>query len=439
MVSNLPLLKQRSAFLATLLACLFLLPFSGNSQEIPDGIALNNNKVFQNSIHTVLLYPNGFDQADPIIELNGNAQLFLAFDDFSNDVKNYRYTVVHCDHDWKASEINSFEYIQGFEEVDISNYQFSRNTSFDYVHYETVFPNDDIQITKSGNYVIVVYDETLEKENIAFIWQFRIYDPLVSVGMKVEQSRLSVYRNSHQEIKVMVNARDLNLVNPESTVFMEVQQNGRKDNIIKGLKPRLFLNNILHYDNDDEILFQGGNEFRGFDIRSFRVNAERVHHVEFDQNTGNHIYLFQDINRRRKPYVNDDDLNGRKAIATEKRYDPQTEGDYGWVHFELPYHVPLPNSKVYIIGGVNDWDLDFKSEMTYDFHKKAYVDSLFLKQGYYNYLYGVLEKGKKSADLNFFEGSHQVTKNEYKVFIYYREPGTIYDQLIGYDKLETPQ
>jgi hypothetical protein len=69
--------------------------------------------------------------------------------------------------------------------------------------------------------------------------------------------------------------------------------------------------------------------------------------------------------------------------------------------------------------------------MTYNYEKKAYETTLFLKQGYYSYVYAFLPTDAKTADVAFFEGSHYQTQNYYYVFVYYRAPGTTYDQLVG--------
>jgi hypothetical protein len=71
--------------------------------------------------------------------------------------------------------------------------------------------------------------------------------------------------------------------------------------------------------------------------------------------------------------------------------------------------------------------------MTYNYKRKGYQASLFLKQGYYNYLYGLVERGQKSADVSLIEGNHWETLNEYSIYVYYKKPGTNYDQLIASD------
>ena len=63
------------------------------------------------------------------------------------------------------------------------------------------------------------------------------------------------------------------------------------------------------------------------------------------------------------------------------------------------------------------------------------MGTALLKQGYYNYLFALKPAGQP-ADFQYFEGSRFETENAYDIFVYYRAPGTRYDQIIGYRALE---
>lgn len=69
--------------------------------------------------------------------------------------------------------------------------------------------------------------------------------------------------------------------------------------------------------------------------------------------------------------------------------------------------------------------------MTYNYNSKAYETTLYLKQGYYNYMYAFLENGKEQANVRLLENSFSETSNQYTIYVYYRKPGTYQDQLIG--------
>ena len=63
-----------------------------------------------------------------------------------------------------------------------------------------------------------------------------------------------------------------------------------------------------------------------------------------------------------------------------------------------------------------------------------YESSVYLKQGYYNYLYALNDTSTGKVDVSYIEGTHYETQNEYYIYVYYREIGKTYDQLIGYIK-----
>jgi hypothetical protein len=61
-----------------------------------------------------------------------------------------------------------------------------------------------------------------------------------------------------------------------------------------------------------------------------------------------------------------------------------------------------------------------------------YHGRLFLKQGYYDYLFAVVPDGKMRGSVSVIEGDHWETKNQYSVYVYYREKVPEYDRLVGY-------
>ncbi|MBN3034210.1 MAG: DUF5103 domain-containing protein, partial [Bacteroidales bacterium] len=67
-------------------------------------------------IRTALLYREGWELSDPVIRLETDDRLQLSFDDLQSGVKDYRYTVVHCNADWSPSPLRQDEYISGYRE-----------------------------------------------------------------------------------------------------------------------------------------------------------------------------------------------------------------------------------------------------------------------------------------------------------------------------------
>src|SRR6185503_874561 len=95
------------------------------SAQIEEGAS--TDEIFKPNIHTVQLYVEPLVLTDPVIGLNGVSQLHLGFDDLDGGKKDYYMTVIQCNYDWLPSELNHFDYISGFNEQEIRDYEFSFN------------------------------------------------------------------------------------------------------------------------------------------------------------------------------------------------------------------------------------------------------------------------------------------------------------------------
>ena len=84
-------------------------------------------RIYSPLIKTVKLEVKGTDFTIPIIKLGSSDRLLLKFDELSEETKRYGYKIIHCNSDWTKSELQPFEYIQGFETGYIENYANSFN------------------------------------------------------------------------------------------------------------------------------------------------------------------------------------------------------------------------------------------------------------------------------------------------------------------------
>jgi len=387
-----------------------------------------SNRIVKSNIKTVLFHRDGWDMSPPLMVLNSNDKLKLSFDDLDADYKDYSFTIVHCDAFWKPSDLRQNEYIDGYYEDYIYEFEFSNNTVVPYTHYELIFPTDDLQPLISGNYILKVFIENID--SVFFTRRFMITEQKVGIEGIIKQATSLQDRNYKQEVDFSITTSGYRIINPYQDLKVVLQQNGRWDNAISDLKPKMVVNDKLEYNYDRENVFDAGNEFRSFDIKSLTYYTEFIGRIE-NTNEGYQVYLRDSERKTFRIYKTADDINGQMKIKTEDYQSTETEAEYVYVHFFLSYLAPMVDADIFIIGQLTDWNFSETSKMDYNFKRKGYEKTLLLKQGYYNYHYVLKYHGQRAGDVSFIEGNHSVTENTYTIYVYNRELGSLYDKLIG--------
>jgi hypothetical protein len=387
--------------------------------------------IYDANILSVLFHRMEGQLAVPYIRLGSNDKLRLAFDDMSNETYLFKYTIIHCDYKWQPTGLEQFEYLDGFTEGEIRDFEFSFNAIPGYIHYEHVFPERQINIKLSGNYLLKVYVNDPSDENVVFTRRFYVIEPMARIDVTVPYypKRLE-YTRYKQQIDLRVFTPDLFSTEPERRINVNIQQNGRWDNAKIGLKPVAITTNMLDYTYPEGIVFDGGNEFREFNIESYWYRSMYINQI-LNEKDGVRVILHTTAPRAGRPYETLMDINGMRVIQARKEQNTSIEGEYAWVEFTLKASE-FEDADVYILGQLNDWQLDDRSRMRYDSRSRMYYGQLYLKQGFYNYHYVVVPKGKKMGDVTLIEGDHWETANDYTIYVYYRERVPEYDRLVGY-------
>ena len=290
------------------------------------------NETFNRQIKTVLCHNTIDELSLPIINLNSAEQLLISFDDLDTDIKDYYFTIIHCKSDWTASDLMQSEYIDGFTDEPITNYEFSFNTLQKYSHYSFNFPTEELKPLLSGNYVFKIYEQG--GETIAFK-RFMVLETMLTIKAEVRRATLVDDRKTKHEIDFIIKHPNITIADPFSDIKVTIKQNNRGDNAITDLKPLFVKNNELIYDYQEDNTFWGNNEFRHFDIKSLRYQSERIKEIIFDS-TYHHVYLFNDRKRPYDRYSIEPDINGKFLIKSQEGWKSSIEADYAFVHFTLP-------------------------------------------------------------------------------------------------------
>jgi hypothetical protein len=206
--------------------------------------------------------------------------------------------------------------------------------------------------------------------------------------------------------------------------------------------PSFIRGNQMEYNADRDFIFPAGKESRWLDLQNLRFKTDRIAAIQ-QLGYGSRIILKPDQSRATLPYFTFRDLNGQYMISNSESISSEDQNDYAQVLFTyLPKNgEPYEEKSLYLAGALTGNALDTNARMLWNIANKQYEKSLNLKQGYYSYNY-ILRANQSPNPLHDFmwtEGDHWETENTYTIFVYYRAPGSRYDQIIGYSSLNSTQ
>jgi len=416
-------------YLLALLILNFQLLIVNCFAQSPTNLPTTNN-VYAEGIHSVTLTMLGTNFGQPIIQLNSGERLELSFDDLLQQDRFLKYTLIHCTHNWQYSPLNQIEYLDGFYEDWIDDVSFSFNTIVPYTHYRLVFPTNDMRIIKSGNYVLVVYDDNID--NPVLTKRFMVLEQQrAGIRGTVSWAQDLRFRDTKQQVDFTAYTGAYTIRNPSMYLRATIVQNGRWDNAIENLSYRTARPGEygFNFDNLNTNVFNGSNNFRTFDIRTLRSTADRITSINFEDRI-NQAFVMEDLARPWGAFVSNTTLRGHRMFGNSDFWGRNTE-DYVLVHFTLRCDFPVSEGELYVFGELTDWRIDPKAKLTFNPEDNYWETNFFCKQGFYNYIYVFVPKGSEKIDDTYIEGSHWQTPNNYTILLYLQEEGTSYDKLIG--------
>ena len=409
---------------------------SSITEEIasPEFEKIYKNETYNQQIKTLLCHKTADELSLPILNLNAQGQLLVSYDDLDADIKDYYYTIIHCNSDWTESDLMQSEYISGFTDEPITDYEFSFNTMQRYTHYSFNFPTEEMKANLSGNYVFKIFEQG--GETVAYK-RFLILETKLTIEAQVRRATLAEDRNAKHEIDFTIKHPNLVVADPFSDIKVTIKQNSKEDNAITDLIPQFVRNDELIYNYEDDNTFWANNEFRHFDFKSLRYQSERIKSIDFDS-TYNHVYLFNDKKRSFDRYSIEPDINGNFIIESQEGWKSSIEADYAFVHFTLPVDN-ISYGDLYLLGAFSDWEIKEDFKLSYNAKQNKYEGNVYLKQGYYNYHYALNDTSTNRVDVSFIEGTHYQTRNDYHIYVYYRAVGDRYDRFVGFLKTSSKE
>ena len=388
------------------------------------------DRSYEPEIRTVMLYPftgRPNDMLQPPSAEIKNQTLVLEFDDLVDAPEDYMVRIIHCNGDWSPSGLRALDYLFDYNEFNINEYEFSVDTRLAYVHYRFRLPRVKIP----GNYLLVAYRAGNQKD-IILSKRFMVFENRVNILLSSGLTNVTAISRMNQQLDFAVNYSDLPIPNPVDQVKVVVRQNQRWDNMLTVSRPTFLreIDKILEYRFfAEEDYFSGGNEFRFFDMRSLRSPGQNVAYTDLSKRPVQ-VVLGKDKPRIFEVYSILNDLNGNYIISNMDTGNGVVESDYVETIFTLESE-PIPG-EIYVVGKMNNYQYTPENRMNYDRARGIYSGRQILKQGWYDYQYIVKND---TLPLNYIEGNHFETENEYEILVYYSPLEMRGDLLVGYRRI----
>ena len=400
-------------------------------------------------IHTLQTTVNDDWLHDDVITLGTDDWVTISFDHFTHDYHRFIYKIVHCNADWTPSDLFEVDYMDGFNNQPIEDYENSLNTTMLYTHYRLNLPNDDIQFKVSGNYRVEIFldeNDDENEENSEFRIQnsgltpvatacFRVVEPRMGLNASVTTNTDIDTNLSHQQVAFTLNYTPGEVMDPATEIKPYVYQNNRTDNMVSLVKPIYVSPGRLEYRHNRALIFPAGNEYRRFEVINMHYATQGVDEISYFA-PYYHATLLPDAPRRNYSY--DEDHDGRYFIRYNMALDTDTEADYLFVHFTL--NMPRrTGGNFYLTGEFTYNDFDPTCQATYNDDAQAYEATLLLKQGAYDFMYLWVPEGSTAGQTGPAEGNFYEAENEYQVYIYHRPFGGRYDRLVAAQQVKFSQ
>ena len=393
------------------------------------------DKIYNNNIATAQLFQYGNQQQLPVYTLNSSDRFELHFDDLDGNFKSYYYSYQLCDYNWRPVDLSPFDYIKGFTQNRITNYRYSSVAFTTYTHYQAILPEQNSLPIRSGNYLVKVFLDG-DTSKLVFTKRLLVVELRSSVSAAVVQLLSAQYFNTYQKVRFTVTTDDLNTFSAAQQIKTVVIQNNRWDLAQRDIVPTFVRGNVLDYSNENIAQFPGGKEWRWLDLRSFRLQSDRIDHADYGK-TFTNMYMVTDIDRSAQRYVYYPDYNGTYNIITYERINPFWQADYATVKFSFAPPQGKPFEKdMYVAGEFTGYALSDKYKMHFNDSTGLYEASVFMKQGYYSYTYLLADKDGLDKT-NPLEGNYWETENNYTILVYYKSFTDRTDRLIGVGRVNS--
>ena len=388
-------------------------------------------RIYSDNIRTLVVTAGDDWISPPVTELNGGETIYISFDEMSHDYRRLVYHIDHCEADWTVSEeLFESDYLQGFNDNPIEDYETSLNTIYLYTHYELEIPNDRCKLKISGNYRVTIYDDD-DPDTKLLEAEFMVVEPLMSLTAGVTTNTDIDVNKEHQQIEIGLDYEDVRVTLPAEQIYTVVTQNDREDNRRINVKPNIRHDKGLEWTHNRELIFDGGNEYHKHEVLDLSHATMGIDYIDWDGENFN-VYPFKV--EERPNYLYDEDANGAFFIRNSDNEEIDYTCDYALVHYRVNIE-PLLGARLIIDGRWTDSADKERYVAQYSMEDNMYHLTLLQKQGYYSYQF----LGLRADGTTFIppsEGNYFQTENRYQIYVYFKALGGRTWQLVAFRQAE---
>ncbi len=383
------------------------------------------NKIYSPTVKTLTTIVNNDWQNRPVMELGSADILYIDFDELSHDARRYICHITRCEADWsESSDVFESDWLQGFNDYPIDDYQHSLNTTVNYTHYSFQIPNEQCRIRMSGNYRLTIYDEDMGHEKVIDA-EFYVVEPLMTIGLSMTTNTDIDVNKSHQQLAMILEYKDLKVIHPDDEIYTVVMQNWNEQTARVNPPSNYRYQLGMKWDHQRDLIFDAGNEYHKFEVLDVSHPTMGIDRIMWD---GSRYQAYPFTTTLRRNYLTDKSANGAFFIRNSNSTEIDYTCDYVWVNYQLdaPYL-----GEIFLLG---QWTTNADPtayQLQYDATNLCYRAQVMQKQGYYSYQYTTREGLSAPTEGNFFQ-----TRNKYQALVYYKGLSDRTWRLVGYRGLE---
>jgi len=390
------------------------------------------SRILQDNFKSLQVMVNQQWLSMPVMTLGSSDELNVGFDELSH---NYHRLIMHlepCNPDWTPVEgIFESDWLEGFNDLPIEDYENSLNTTVLYTHYQLQIPNDQCRLRASGNYKLSVIDEDNDNQEVIVV-EFRVVEPLMNVGLGITTNTDIDHNGRCQQVSMSVNYNDVRVTRHNEQIQTFVLQNCREDNMKTNIPPTQITPQGLRWEHSRSLIFDAGNEYHKFEVLDpshATMGLERIYWDEEER----HYHAFPILCEPRRNYIYDEDADGSFIIRNSDNIETDNTSDYVYIHYRLKPLRRYEHTSI-IIDGYWTTEAADTYKMEYDESQQLYHATILQKLGYYNYQLLMLDADGLTHPLPE-EGSFFQTENRYQAFVYFKGVGARSWQLLGYQEV----